>query len=66
MTHLKHNSSDKSTLAVIPCYNEEITIGSIVIRASRYVDKILVVDDGSSDDTARTARQAGATVISHN
>ena len=64
-THSKRNSSDKPTLAVIPCYNEEITIGSIVIRARRYVDRILVVDDGSSDDTARTARQAGAVVISH-
>ena len=64
-THSKHYNSDKTTLAVIPCYNEEITIGSIVIKTRRYVDRILVVDDGSSDDTARTARQAGAIVISH-
>jgi len=63
--HSKHKRSDKLTLAVIPCYNEEITIGSIVIRTARYVDNVLVVDDGSIDDTARTAKQAGAIVISH-
>ena len=64
-TYSKHYHSDKLSLAVIPCYNEEITIGSMVIRARRFVDRVLVVDDGSSDDTARTARQAGAIVISH-
>jgi glycosyltransferase involved in cell wall biosynthesis len=53
------------TLAVIPCYNEESTIGSIVIKAKQHVDKVLVVDDGSVDDTVKIARGAGAIVISH-
>ena len=52
-------------LAVVPCYNEEATIGSIVLKAKRHVDKVLVVDDGSTDDTAKIAKEAGATVISH-
>ena len=60
-----NKSSDKCTLAVIPCYNEEATIGSIVIKTKRHVDKVLVVDDGSNDDTAKIARAAGARVILH-
>lgn len=50
---------------MIPCYNEEATIGSIVLKAKRYVNRVLVIDDGSTDDTAKIAKEAGATVISH-
>jgi len=53
------------TLAVIPCYNEEATIGTIVLKAKRHVDEVVVVDDGSIDDTAKVAKYAGAKVISH-
>jgi len=56
---------DERTLAVIPCYNEEVAIGSIILKAKRYVDEVLVVDDGSIDDTNKIAKEAGATVISH-
>jgi len=58
-------TTNESTLAVVPCYNEEATIGSVVIRIKRHVDKVLVVDDGSNDDTVRIAKEAGATVVSH-
>jgi glycosyltransferase involved in cell wall biosynthesis len=58
-------ATNECTLAVIPCFNEEATIGSVVIRTKRHVDKVLVVDDGSTDDTVRIAKEAGATVISH-
>ena len=54
-----------NTLAIIPCFNEESTIGSVVLRAKRHVNQVLVVDDGSTDDTARIAREAGAVVLSH-
>lgn len=56
---------NEHALAVIPCYNEEATIGSIVLKAKRHVNEVLVVDDGSIDDTCKIAREAGATVISH-
>jgi glycosyltransferase involved in cell wall biosynthesis len=59
------NTNNSHTLAIIPCYNEEITIGSIVLKTKPYVDKILVINDGSNDDTSKIAQQAGATVISH-
>lgn len=49
--------------AVIPAYNEEKTIEAVVKRALSYVDEILVVDDGSTDDTARIAEDTGARVL---
>jgi glycosyltransferase involved in cell wall biosynthesis len=58
-------NTNKRTLAVVPCYNEEFTIGSIVLKAKRHLDKVLVIDDGSTDDTAKIAKEAGAIVISH-
>lgn len=59
------NKANGRKLAIIPCYNEESTIGSIVLKTKRYVDQVLVVDDGSTDDTAKIAADAGAIVISH-
>jgi len=52
---------------VIPAYNEADVIGSVVralASAARWRE-ILVVDDGSSDETAANAQGAGATVIRH-
>jgi glycosyltransferase involved in cell wall biosynthesis len=50
---------------IIPALDEEATIGNVVRGIPRHVaDEIIVVDNGSSDDTARCARQAGAKVVS--
>jgi flavin-dependent dehydrogenase len=49
-------------LIVIPAWNEAPTIGDIV-RSARGHGDVLVVDDGSTDDTAATAASAGADVI---
>ena len=54
-----------SLLAAIPAFNEQKTIGSVVLTALRYATKVIVVDDGSEDETAWVAEQAGATVIQH-
>ncbi len=58
-------------VVTIPAYNEEKTIGTLigrihkVMKKNSYSYKILVVDDGSSDDTAKAAKQAKAFVYSH-
>ena len=52
-------------LAGICAYNEARYIGSIVLQARQHVDEVIVVDDGSRDNTAEVARLAGATVIVH-
>jgi len=53
----------KGLFAVLPAYNEELVIGSVVLRTKQYVDRVIVVDDGSSDRTAEVAKLAGAEVI---
>ena len=54
---------DRSIAAIIPAYNEELAIGTIVLKSKDHVDEVYVVDDGSSDGTARVAEQAGAKVF---
>ncbi len=54
-----------SLVAVIPAYNEESKIASTVSKTKHYVDEVVVVDDGSSDNTVGIARNSGARVISH-
>jgi len=54
------------TAAVIPAYQDEKHIGDIVRRVRQQLDHVLVVDDGSTDQTAQRAREAGAEVIVHN
>ena len=51
--------------AVIPAFNEEASIGSVVLKAKNHVDKVVVVDDGSTDNTMEVAELAGAEVIRH-
>jgi glycosyltransferase involved in cell wall biosynthesis len=57
---------DRSNVAaVIPAYNEEVHVCAVVERVRAQLDRVLVVDDGSSDATAARARQGGAEVIHH-
>lgn len=53
------------TAAVIPCFNEERTIGPLVSQLLRHLELLVVVDDGSTDETALKAEQAGAMVLRH-
>jgi len=56
---------NRSVLALIPAYNEAARVGDVVTRARPHVGEVVVVDDGSADDTAAVARRAGATVLRH-
>lgn len=51
--------------AVIPARNEAETVEVVVEAALPVVDEVIVVDNGSTDQTARVARQAGARVVHH-
>jgi glycosyltransferase involved in cell wall biosynthesis len=52
-------------LVCIPAYNESKNISNIVQKAKIYATEVIVCDDGSVDNTANTARSAGATIIRH-
>jgi len=52
-------------IVCIPAYNEEIKINDVVKKSLPHADKVIVCDDGSTDDTAALAKKAGAVVISH-
>ena len=57
------DSSTKGLIAVIPAYNEQVAIGSVVILARQFVERVIVVDDGSTDKTSQVAQLAGAEVV---
>lgn len=52
---------------IIPAYNEEDTVAKVVevVKKVSFVDEIIVVNDGSSDNTTEEAEKAGAIVITH-
>lgn len=50
---------------ILPAYNEQDLIGSVILLTKTYADNVIVVDDGSSDKTAEIARQAGVEVVIH-
>jgi len=51
--------------AIVPCLNCGTTVADVVHDVRRYVADVLVVDDGSIDETARLAEDAGAEVLRH-
>jgi glycosyltransferase involved in cell wall biosynthesis len=55
----------KTCAAVIPCLNERAGIAVLVAALRQQLPRVLVVDDGSVDDTAELARDAGAMVLHH-
>ncbi|RAP48768.1 MAG: glycosyl hydrolase [Methanosphaera sp. rholeuAM6] len=55
-----------STVAVLlPAYNEEVAIASMILLSSQYATEVIVIDDGSTDRTKQISELAGATVLSH-
>lgn len=57
--------STPEVVAAIPAYNEANTIAEVIKETTPYVDEVVVIDDGSDDDTVAVADAAGATVIEH-
>ena len=52
-------------VAAIPCYNTQEHVAEVIAKTKKYVDEVIVIDDGSTDNTAEVAKRAGARVISH-
>ncbi len=52
-------------VAVIPAYNEATTIASVLDQTRSFVDQMIVINDGSTDQTAEIAKAHGALVVSH-
>jgi len=65
LTNKEQPQHNQKIVAAIPCFNEERFIGSVVIKTRKYVDRVIVIDDGSTDATAEVAEAAGAQVIRH-
>jgi len=63
----KHMHVNRSNLAVIPAYNESETIVGVIDSLGEHAPSfdVLVVDDGSTDDTGKLAREWGAVVLRH-
>ncbi len=62
------NAATSASLAVvIPARNESTTIGKVIAAVRQHLPQanVLVVDDGSIDDTEKIAQEAGATVVRH-
>ena len=49
----------------IPAFNSEKTIGDVIKKSLKYADKVIVCNDGSTDNTAKIATEHGAHVIHH-
>ena len=50
---------------LLPAYNESKTIGHIISEARTYIESIVVIDDGSSDNTAQIAHEQDVIVLQH-
>jgi glycosyltransferase involved in cell wall biosynthesis len=61
----ERQATSRNITLILPAYNEEVSVGSVVLLARRYVDRVIVVDDGSLDRTAEVAANAGAEVVVH-
>jgi len=52
-------------IAALPAYNEEKHIAEVILGAAKHVDRVVVVDDGSTDRTSAIAHACGAVVVRH-
>ena len=65
MSQPNTGASEHFVIACIPAYNEERSIAEIILRTLRFVDKVVVCDDGSEDMTGEIAERLGAELVRH-
>ncbi len=61
----KIDRKDVKVITVIPAYNEELNIGDVITKAFKHSDQVIVINDGSTDETEKKAKEARALVKSH-
>ncbi len=54
-----------NTISLIPAFNEEKELSKVIQETLKYTDDVLVIDDGSSDNTGQIATDNGAHLIKH-
>ncbi|MEJ1087395.1 glycosyltransferase family 2 protein [Microbacterium sp. Mu-80] len=59
------SAPDRSTWIVIPLYNEASVVGPVIADLRAEFVNVVCIDDGSSDDSARVANEAGAHLVQH-
>ncbi len=59
------DKKDQTIVACIPAYCEESTIARVILSVQKYVNRVLVCDDGSTDMTGQIAEKLGAIVVMH-
>lgn len=57
--------NNKTIAVVVPAYNEEKNIVQVIENIPEYIDEIIVINDGSEDNTKFLAESKGATVLNH-
>ena len=67
MSHFDKKMNELKVSVIIPAYNEAGSIGDIILKIRTLYPnfEMIVIDDGSSDHTAKIAAEAGAVVYSH-
>jgi len=58
-----NKTSKLKVSVVIPAYNEAMSIGNVITNCKAFCDEIIIVDDGSKDDTSEIAKKNGAVTI---
>ena len=53
------------TWLIVPLYNEATVVGDVIVNARKEFAKVVCVNDGSTDDSGKVAREAGAVVVDH-
>ena len=55
----------KSDWVIMPCYNEQANIAKVIAEVRRYCKNLVVVDDGSKDNTEEIAKKTNPFVLRH-
>jgi len=62
---MAQNAAKPKIIVGIPAYNEAKYIAGVILQSRQYAGSVIVVNDGSKDNTAKISRLAGAQVVEH-